>query len=113
MDKAVRRALEGSIRKWEGIVANGKTDDGPCDLCDLFADPENLPDAGWCVGCPVMARTGQANCEGSPYWAWRRLFINGPDDEVWDNSFPRRARTEEQATAAQAELEFLRSLRRD
>jgi len=70
-------ALNASIAKWEG---HAKADApeyvylGPDDypLCLLFYI------AGDCLGCPVMERTGEGSCEGSPYlranWAlqkWR------------------------------------------
>ena len=80
MDDRTLAALNGSIAKWQAIVA-GTGDEGgifDCPLCALFhpkrnPDPERLP----CAGCPVMQRTGQAYCAGSPYDEWNE----GPDND--------------------------------
>jgi hypothetical protein len=91
MDKATLTALQGSIAKWEGIVAGTKADEGAdnCPLCDLFntEDYDGIEDA--CKGCPVQKSVGVGFCMQTPYYSYRHL------------------RTTE---AAQAELDFLRSL---
>ncbi len=99
MDDITRAALEGSILKWEGIVAGIMKDEGRdnCPLCDLYWSLD-------CSGCPVKARSGHAFCENTPYSHYVRvahadLFNIGMSDLV--------------VSAAQEELDFLRSLRED
>lgn len=57
------KALRGSIRKWQKIVAGTGKDQGPdnCPLCELFWNNKK------CDGCPVAAKTGRGLCAGSPY----------------------------------------------
>lgn len=78
------KALQGSIKKWEGIVAGTAHDLGSdnCPLCKMFAYMPN------CDGCPVAERTGVSSCCGSPYYDYK-------------DGIP---------GAAQAELDFLKSL---
>ena len=96
MDKRTRTALEGSIAKWEAIVAGTGTDEGTenCPLCQLFFDKRD-PMGDYCEGCPVKERTGQTCCEGSPYQEWST------------NPY---ASEDEAKRLAQAEVDFLRSL---
>ena len=88
MPAATLKALRGSIRKWEGIVAGTEEDYGEdnCPLCKLFLKKD-------CEGCPVSARTGKGSCFGTPYRDTLRAF----GKEAYD-------------TAAQAEVDFLKSL---
>lgn len=63
-----RAALVASIQHWEENAAvtevrSATTGPDGCALCGLFFDDLN------CAGCPVASRTGQPDCEGSPYWA--------------------------------------------
>jgi hypothetical protein len=98
MKDETKRALLGSIKKWEDIVAGTGKNLGSsnCPLCQRFGDfdPDN-PDLCVRVGereiepCPVSAKTGKGDCEGSPYYAYERA----PSPET-----------------AQAEVDFLRSL---
>ena len=96
MDKRTRTALEGSIAKWEAIVAGTGTDEGTenCPLCQLFFTMRG-PQQLFCEGCPVKERTGQTCCEGSPYQEWG------------ENPY---ASGDEAKRIAQAEVDFLRSL---
>lgn len=66
----LRRALEGSIKKWEGIAYLGNEERGmsDCPLCRKFAI--GRPDDERCCGCPIAKKTGRASCYGSPYDAW-------------------------------------------
>ena len=96
MDKRTRTALEGSIAKWEAIVAGTGTDEGidNCPLCQVFFYEQDAS-GELCEGCPVKEKTGQTGCEGSPYEDWREIpYIYG----------------DEAKRLAQAELDFLRSL---
>jgi len=94
MDKKTLEALTGSIRKWEGIVAGTEEDLGSknCPLCALFYNEEASALHSDCVGCPVFAKTGKRYCVGSPYVEYCKNY------------------GQEQETAAQKELDFLRSL---
>ncbi len=94
MDEKTLTALKGSIAKWEGIVAGTVKDEGPdnCPLCKEF----------WhegCNGCPVMEATGNPSCDGTPYDDYASLD-DGEGSENYDSL----------ESAAQAELDFLRSL---
>lgn len=102
MNAETLKALHGSIEKWERIASGEGVDDGTqnCPLCQLFNAPvgRNLN----CAGCPVLAKTGVAKCDDTPYTNWIKLF----DKECW----PLRADTDEKREVASAELEFLRGL---
>lgn len=72
MPEATEIALQDSIDKWRQIVAGTETDEGTenCALCRKFhADYTGL-DEECCVGCPVMAATGEKTCQNSPHIAW-------------------------------------------
>jgi hypothetical protein len=105
MNRKTRYALEGSIQKWEGIVAGTEGDRGTnnCPLCTLFY--VGLDHA--CEGCPVRKKTGQAYCNGSPY----RKFIDAADRvHFLDFKAGVYADTPELQKAAKAELRFLKGL---
>jgi hypothetical protein len=110
-------ALEKSIKQWEEkrdafqpSDLAGKMGASACALCVTFRR-ENA--AGiQCGGCPVKASTGRDHCHGSPYEEAYRAFSN------WDRSSRNgddtdtvRSLRNEFWQAAQAELDFLRSLR--
>lgn len=73
MDAKTLKALEGSIKKWEKIVARTGFDNGcgNCPLCRQFLEHG-------CVGCPVVTRTGKTVCKGTPYssFAWKSDTIS-------------------------------------
>ena len=102
MDEQTLEALKGSIEKWEKIVSGDGGDAGAdnCPLCNLF---NNVETPVMCFGCPVMEQTGEDGCGDTPYQNWCDTFKLG-------HPLPRMAETDEQKTAAKAELEFLRSL---
>jgi hypothetical protein len=64
MDRQTLEALQGSIKKWQGILA-GAADRGgaDCALCAVFNDI----DSGNCRGCPADSGT---DCCGGHYRAW-------------------------------------------
>lgn len=104
MDEKTAEALERSIRKWEAI-ANGTGEDNlnqNCALCRAFQYVNGEAD---CAGCPVMARTGLQFCTGSPWQSWAEA------QERYNSRIPWRANTAELKALAQAELDFLKSLR--
>lgn len=87
-DMGVHEALEYSIRKWEIVcdhhpVVRHDGSNSTCGLCYLYYDDS-------CEGCPVYKATGQDSCLGTPYYYWTRSRL---------------------LEDAQAELEFLKSLR--
>jgi hypothetical protein len=90
MNATTLKALKGSIKKWEGIVAGKVKDEGPdnCPLCKLFY-------AINCRGCPVSKATRLKWCDGSPY------------SDLWNGG---KATTKPQIAAAKAEVKFLKSL---
>jgi hypothetical protein len=96
MNKRTKKALEGSIAKWEAIVAGTGADRGSenCPLCKVFYDNGDE----YCFGCPVSKKTGKSDCYGSPYEAWAKALCKTAD-------------TDAQRALAQAELDFLKSLR--
>ncbi len=103
MDERTLKALKGSIRKWERIIAGTGTDDGVanCPLCLLFHDTHD--DGVMCEGCPVREKTGRDGCSDTPYDDWYDNKVALHEDE----------RTEldaKQTRIANAELAFLKSL---
>jgi len=101
-----RKALMGSIKKWEKIVAGTGEDDGTdnCPLCAVFI---NINASRGCDGCPVYVATRGDVCDGSPYIAWLRHVA-----DVHDQGWPCRSEPgcPECKRLAQSELDFLRSL---
>jgi hypothetical protein len=99
MDDRTLEALKASIRHWEENVAAETPDAASvsatrCSLCTAF------PDEG-CTGCPVRERTGQSECVDTPYY--------DAQPALWDWRHNQGSR-ERFRTAAQAELDFLKSL---
>ena len=93
-----KNALSVSIAKWQFIVdclMEGQQvyNDGgmvTCGLCQVHLIP--FPKySEECVGCPVFSKTGAKYCRTSPYSIWK-----------FDKTLAH----------AQAELDFLKSLRR-
>lgn len=98
MKAEVEQALRASIRKWElnaqvetlSAATLGQDD---CPLCQISKNERGNVD---CLLCPVYQRTGQPGCQATPYTAASSAEMHSDLDE-----FHR---------AAQAEVEFLRSL---
>ncbi len=82
--------LELSIQKWQDIVDGTGIDDmsNNCALCEVMAQIES---GNECDPCPVCRFTTQAQCDGTPYIEYRAC----PSKEN-----------------AQAEVDFLKSLRK-
>lgn len=107
MDERTREALEASIKHWEHNAKVKRFDDikiGPkdCALCGLFNRPET-PFIDTCIGCPVYESTLQHACAGSPYDNVDMALLG------WERGRKGAALAFRQA--AQAELDFLISLR--
>jgi hypothetical protein len=101
MDERTLEALKGSIAKWEAIVAgtglDGASDN--CPLCHIFhPDFSNVE----CDGCPVYERTDNRYCGNTPYVEWVKA---GGRKGVTVSALGDAGKL-----AAQAELDFLRSL---
>lgn len=98
MDKKTLKALKGSIKKWEKIVAGTGTDHGQsnCPLCKKFYDYEK----DTCHGCPVYQNSGAMGCAGTPY----------DDFSDWDMENWGEPMDEEGIRLAMAELDYLKSL---
>lgn len=67
----VRKALQGSIKKWNKIAAGKLEDEGihNCPLCKIFHS-RHVPWGAKCRGCPVEVNTGRPGCYGTPYDEW-------------------------------------------
>lgn len=85
MTPETRAALEGSIKKWQRIVAGEDICQGSrnCPLCTLFnpwetpREERNWPaDRELCDGCPVKDKTGLTGCLGSPWLPYEELKPN-------------------------------------
>ncbi len=102
MDKMTRDALEASIKHWQQNV-DAETPDvasclsEDCALCQAFPYE-------FCDGCPVSEKTGMAECGQTPYLNALLAWIDWKLINSADNLHAFRA-------AAQAELDFLTSLR--
>ena len=109
MNDDTLKALQGSIAKWEAIVAGTEADKGylNCALCKRFGDSCARDDGGG-EKCPVMIETGMDSCTGSPYDAWADAFSWSDHDDRSTKGL--KATTPELIALAQAELDFLKSL---
>lgn len=103
MDAETENALRGSIAKWEAIVAGTDIDKGPvnCPLCQMFMQNE-------CEGCPVAIASEATCCDNTPYEMFSAVAERVSADKDW-RTFS-RATSPEAKAAAQAELDFLKSL---
>ena len=102
MDKETEAALRESIKHWEENVAGETPDDvclgtEHCALCEKYFLRPN------CSGCPVSSRTGFGNCDATPYEAAADAF------ECWESTEAKPEKLKWRV-AAQAELDFLKSL---
>ena len=62
-----KKALRGSIRKWEKIVDGTGTDEGHlnCPCCKIWFIVGGREYN--CVGCPIRTFTGVKECDETPY----------------------------------------------
>jgi len=97
MNPKTLKALQGSIKKWEGIIVDTAIDKGAinCPLCELFL-------GGRCKECPVAKAVNSIYCEDTPYIEYHRHNINV--------IFYGEEEIDQRKKAAQRELDFLRSL---
>lgn len=94
MSKRTATALEGSIKKWEAIVATVATGEEAeehgnedCPLCQLYHPAST--GANWDKGCsrtcPIKKKTGHSYCNESPYENWDRYDQRLADAEAMLN----------------------------
>lgn len=107
MDAKTAEALESSILHWQDNVAaerplDASTSAEDCALCRMFFR-NGMRDA--CRGCPVFLKTGKSHCDDTPY------DLALPAHENWDDGYGGIAMRDAFRLAAQAELDFLISLR--
>jgi hypothetical protein len=103
-----RTALRESIAHWERMRDDPDCGEEPydrdCALCAIYYDVEY--DEQKCMGCPVFESSGSRHCIASPYERasreWRRWRTAQPGEK--------RAAKTAWRKAAQAEIDFLRSL---
>lgn len=103
MDTKTREALEASIKHWEENVAAETPNDAntgwrACALCNLFFFKG-------CDECPVVDWSGERACKETPYLSALHAL------RLWRNDASDIDRRDAWRTAAQAELDFLISLR--
>ncbi len=99
MDERTLTALKASIAKWERNVQAEKLEDAridvrSCPLCRLFFYAR-------CVGCPVADAVNNTVCDDTPY---------ENASEAWYNWVIGIATASDFRAAAQAEVDFLKSL---
>lgn len=99
MEKHVRKALKGSIRKWKRIVKGVETDAGGenCPLCIEIG----------CSDCPVAIHANNTHCRGTPYEAWVHGSYRLSTNTQGGYDFNKNTKA---LRLAQAELDFLKSL---
>lgn len=90
-----KKALLGSVKKWEKIAYKDGEDKGPqnCPCCKHWFNV-------CCDGCPIMEFTGATNCEETPYDEW--------DDETNHKVQQYTASTPKLKKLAIKELKFLK-----
>jgi hypothetical protein len=102
VNRLTLKALKGSIKKWELIVAGEGVDNGvdDCPLCALFFHKS-------CIGCPVAEKAADDSCSSTPYIDW----LNTQDRTAEDRAiFPMVANNSDRKRAARKELAFLKRL---
>jgi len=105
MTPRTAEALEASIRHWEEnaraeTITDASVGTVDCALCNLFF--WKMPR---CHGCPVAEKTKREVCTGTSYYAASDAFYawrEAPNSDYLRTAFHR---------AAQAEVDFLKSLR--
>ena len=109
MNEKTLKALKGSIRKWEGIVAGKGVDKGHgnCPLCKAFY---NRRTAVYPWRCPVAKDTGRDCCSDTPYSDWQYYAEERDEDRDVDGDFCVMVFDERSKELAVKELEYLKSL---
>lgn len=91
MNKKTKKALKGSIKKWQKIynflkykrryterthnkLLHLESGINNCPLCELFYKIDDVTDSFGCHLCPVKNRTGYNHCKDSPYYEFRHRW---------------------------------------
>lgn len=106
MNKKTLTALKASIQHWEDNVAATEPYQvaaGPssCALCRLFHPWYSTSNKNDCKGCPVHTKTGSSFCIDTPHSATTRAIVSWCVSKAYWPAWQK---------AAQAELDFLKSL---
>ena len=106
MDKRMLEALQASITKWEEnteitFIEEAKIWEDTCPLCEISSQRTTGEMESPCEACPVYERTGQVDCEGSP-WYNTLLYWRAVENGIRFLS--------DFHSAAQKEVEFLKFL---
>lgn len=108
-DTDTDKALKGSIKKWQDIIAGNSIDEGArnCPLCELFL---YVREDNECYGCPVAESVDAIGCAETPYVAWVEHQAGEHRSEADfrpDIKFFCRPDCQKCLRLAQAELDFL------
>jgi len=70
------RALRKCLReKWDPLARGEEPETFWCELCIQYSPTDmSSQKNSYCLRCPVMARTGQRDCKGSPYREWENAY---------------------------------------
>lgn len=102
-------ALDKSIEKWEKIVKDRRSVDNGVDNCALCQKYVKLSFPRYiCTDCPVKLHTGKDFCKESPYAMWTIHQQLAHRDSL---PYRRQKGCKTCDEIAQAELDFLRSLK--
>ena len=96
------KAMNGSVEKWQKIVAGEGVDGGEddCPLCILSIE-------NGCEGCPVSAHTKRTRCRNTPYQEW----FDHVDDFHWREDMPYKVHCATCLSLANDQLRFLEMVR--
>lgn len=109
MNQETLKALRGSIKKWERIVAGKLGDYGNenCDLCKKFWSWEGgIHGTAFCnTECPIKIKTGKDTCSGTPHIVWCEYLTENKYQIHHNKVFDEKSKQ-----LALDELNFLKSL---
>lgn len=113
MDAKTLAALIAGAEKWDRNALAKKPEDaeiygGSCELCKMFCDKHPHYDA--CLGCPVMAATGDPDCAGTPWGRASEALSGWENSRQWGDARENSNARARFRRAAKAEAKFLRSL---
>ena len=94
-----KKALRGSIRKWQKIADMTGIDEGPdnCPCCKIWWKDKD------CEGCPISQFTCSTECMDTPYTQWMNTIQQDQDGN-------RKATFRSQQEMALSELNFIKAV---
>ena len=105
VDRVIEKALEESIEHWKRIVSGEEhTTRANCSLCSLFFENN-------CAGCPIKEKTGETQCNNTPYREFTHHVTLTHKNFIPPPLFSYRVYCPECKRLAEKELKFLKSLR--